>query len=50
MNAPGVSTRIASERLAKETSTTQRMAESLGSRQRKVGGVISGGKMEPFNG
>ena len=35
---------------AKETSTTQRFAVSLESRQRKVGGVISGGKMEPSAG
>src|ERR1035437_20167 len=47
---PGASTRIPPLRLAKVTSITHRFALPLSSRQRKVGGVISGGKTEPSSG
>src|SRR5664279_549372 len=50
MCSPGASTRIPSEWSAKETSTTHRFAVLLSSRQRKVGGVISGGNTEPSSG
>src|ERR1035441_9456376 len=48
--SPGTSMWIASAWSAKVTSTDQRFAFSPASRQRKVGGVISGGKIEPSSG
>src|SRR5579883_2530808 len=47
--SPATGIRIALVLSANDTSTTQRFA-SLASRQRNVGGVISGGKIEPSSG
>src|ERR1035437_6914567 len=47
---PGDSKCRGAEPSAKEISMRQRSADSAASCQRKVGGVISGGKMEPVRG